>query len=336
MAKHILIIGGTRNLGHFLALKLLEAGHQVTLLNRGQTPDELPGDLPRLRADRSDKTQLAHALAGRSFDGVVDTTLYNGRDAQAIVELLAGRTGQYIFISTGQVYLVRPEVKRPFREEDYEGPVMAEPPPDSGDHHDWLYGVEKRQVEDVLSLAWRSRQFPFVSLRLPMVNSERDHFQRIYNYLLRLQDGGPILLPPPPRLALRHVYGEDVVKAIVTVIDKGLTQGRAYNISQDETIELEDFLRLLADIAGRPLQTVTVAREELEARHLLPGCSAFSDPWMSALDNRRSKQELGLVYTPLAVYLQKIVHYYQTQALPPAGYQRRQEELELASGSAVL
>jgi len=36
----VLIIGGTRNLGHLLSLELLETGHQVTVFNRGQTPDE--------------------------------------------------------------------------------------------------------------------------------------------------------------------------------------------------------------------------------------------------------------------------------------------------------
>ena len=38
----ILILGGTRNLGHVTALALLEAGHNVTVMNRGITPDELP------------------------------------------------------------------------------------------------------------------------------------------------------------------------------------------------------------------------------------------------------------------------------------------------------
>jgi nucleoside-diphosphate-sugar epimerase len=330
-AKNILIIGGTRNLGHTLTLQLLAAGHRVTLLNRGQTPDELPAGLPRLRADRSDPAQLAQALAGRDFEVVIDTTLYNGPDAAAVVELLAGRVGQYIFISTGQVYLVRLGVERPFREADYAGPVMAAPAPDSDDYHEWLYGFEKRQAEDVLTAAWQNRGFPFVSLRLPMVNSERDHFKRIYNYLLRLQDGGPILLPAGPALSLRHVYGGDVVQAIMRVIDQGVHQGQAFNISQDETISLEDFLAMLAELAGRPLRTVAVPREALVVRQLLPACSPFSDPWMSALDNRLGKEALGLEYTPLPVYLQKLVTHYQTHSVPPPeSYQWRAVELELA------
>lgn len=330
---NILIIGGTRNLGHLLTLQLLAGGHHVTLFNRGQTPDELPGEVTRLRGNRSDPAQVKQALAGRSFDVVVDTTLYNGPDAQAIAEILDGRVGSYIFISTGQVYLVRQGLSRPFKEEDYpQGDVMPAPPVDHAfDYENWLYGVEKRAAEDVLAEAWAERGFPVVSLRLPMVHSERDHYGRIYGYFLRLGDGGPILLPSGPRLPVRHIYVEDVVRAIVRVLSPGPWTGRAYHISQDETLSLDEFLRLLAELAGYPLRTVTIDRALLEAQQLLPGCSPFSGLWMSELNNGRSKTELGLSYTPVRLYLDKLVNYYRLAGLPaPAGYQRRADELKLA------
>jgi nucleoside-diphosphate-sugar epimerase len=330
----ILIIGGTRNLGHLLTLELLQAGHRVTVFNRGQTPDELPADVQRLRSDRSDPARLAPALAGRSFDGVVDTTLYNGADAQTITALLDGRVGQYLFLSTGQVYLVRGALPRPFAEDAYEGPIMPAPPPGTRDHEEWRYGVEKRHAEDVLARAWQTRRFPFTTLRLPMVNSERDHFHRIYGYLLRLWDGGPILLPTGAHLPLRHVYGEDVVRAVVTVIQTGLGKGCVYNIAQEETLAVEDFLTLLARMAGCELRLTRIDKALLERHKLLPDCSLFSDPWMSELDNQRSKAELGLQYTPLRVYLRKLVGHYENDPPPtPAGYQRRSEEIELARGA---
>jgi hypothetical protein len=52
---------------------------------------------------------------------------------------------------------------------------------------------------------------------------------------------------------------------------------------------------------------------------------------MSALDNRRSKQELGIVYTPLRSYLKKLVSYFQAHPIKDIeGYQQRARELELA------
>jgi nucleoside-diphosphate-sugar epimerase len=330
----ILIIGGTRNLGHLLTLRLLETGHRVTVFNRGQTPDELPPEVTRLRGDRSDPSQLKVALAGRFFDTVVDTTLYTGPDAQRVVEIFADCVGRYVFIGTGQVYLVREGLSRPFKEADYaKGEAMAAPPVENSfDYQNWLYGADKRAAEDTLAAAWQEHQFPYVSLRLPMVHSERDQMDRIYNYFLRLQDGGPILLPDHPGLPVRHIYGEDVVKAIIRVLDPGPWSGQAYHISQEETLSLAEFLTLLAEIANYPLQTITLDRALLEKHQLLPGCSPFSSPWMSELDNQRSKAELGLTYTPVRLYLEKLVAHYRTAQLPsPAGYQRRAEEIRLAA-----
>lgn len=329
----ILIIGGTRNLGHLLTLRLLAAGHQVTVFNRGQTPDELPGEVTRLRGDRSVPAELKQALAGRSFDAVVDMTLYNGPDAQAVVEILAGRVGSYVFIGTGQVYLVRLGLSRPFKEEDYDRgePLAAPPVENTFDYQNWLYGVDKRAAEDILFAAWNEHGFPVVSLRLPMVHSERDPMFRIYNYILRLRDGGPLVLPDGLRLSLRHIYGEDVVAAIMRVLKPGSWTGRAYHISQNETLGLEEFLNLLASLSGYPLKTVTVSRAALESRQLLPGCSPFSGLWMSELDNARSLAELGMTYTPVHVYLEKLVGYYlPAQLPPPAGYLHRAEEMKLA------
>ena len=330
-----LIIGGTRNLGPSIVAALREEGYRVTVFNRGQTPDELPGDIERLHGDRSNIAQLGKAVAGREFDLVVDTTLYTGPEAEAVIDLFSGRTGRYFFLSTGQVYLVRTAVQRPFQEADYAGPVMPEPPQsDESEHRNWAYGFHKRAAEDAFALAWAEREFPFTSLRLPMVNSERDSYERIYGYFLRLEDGGPILLPDDGGLPLRHVYGEDVVRATMRIAKSDAGKGEAYNIGQDETVSLEEFLRLLAGLMQRPLTIVRLPRARLERAGLLPHCSPFSDPWMSALDNARSKRELGMKYTRLNIYLRKLVEFYQSSPRRAiAGLARRKEESSLAAAA---
>ena len=328
---NILIIGGTRNLGHFLTLSLVSRGHCVTLLNRGQTRDDLPAGIPRLRADRCDEAQLRGALVGREFDAVVDTALYRGREAREVVDVLDGRVGRFVFISTGQVYLVRTGAARPFSEEAYSGALMAEPQGSSSDLNDWRYGIEKREAEDVLAEAWERRCFPVTSLRLPMVASERDHYSRIHGYLLRLRDGGPLLLPRPPWLGVRHVDVHDVVAAIERLLASSAGLGRTYNVSPDETLTLGAFLDLLATIACVPKRTVLVDRALLESRALLPACSPMSDAWMSELDNARGRSELGLSYTRVAETLRRIVAHYDAHPGPsPASYGRRAEELALA------
>lgn len=328
---NVLIIGGTRNLGHALTEALLEAGHRVTVLNRGLSQDNLPEAVARLHCDREDPAQLKRALMGKSFDAVVDNVLYKGHEAETIAELLAGRVGHYIFLSTGQVYLVREGVERPFKEEDYEGRLMPAPKLNTFGYEEWLYGIEKRQAEDALNQAHLKTGFPHTSLRLPMVNSERDHFKRLYNYILRIKDGGPILAPETPNYPLRHIYGGDVVRLILRLIETGAGKGRAYNISQEETIALDDFLAMVGDIMGIAPQVVRVKWSALYANGFLPDCSPFSDRWMSELDNTRSKSELGMVYTPLRVYLEKLVRYYeQHPPAKPTSYLRRHSEKNLA------
>jgi hypothetical protein len=77
---------------------------------------------------------------------------------------------------------------------------------------------------------------------------------------------------------------------------------------------------------------VRIPAPVLESLDLIPHCSPFSDPWMSELDDRRSKLELGMQYTAVAVYLQKLIDYFASHQLPlPDGYQRRSEEIQLAN-----
>lgn len=336
--KKILIIGGTRNMGYFLAQRLLQTDHHITLLNRGVTPDDLPGQIARLRCDRTDAAQMRRALAGREFDVVVDMTLFTHSEAETVVELLSGRVGHFIMVSTGQVYLVRGGAQRPYREADYDGPLKDAPPPNTYDYEEWLYGMDKRAVEDVLFQAHADQGFPVTTLRLPMVNSERDGFLRLYSYLLRLQDGGPVLLPDGPSPRLRHIYAGDVVTAILRLIDGDATatSGLSFNISQDETVTIEDFLALLGQTLNLTPELRYVPRDLLEANGLLPDCSPFSDRWMSELDNRRSKDVLGMHYTPLPDYLAAIVaHYRENPPAPPASYRRRRTEKQIGSSESA-
>jgi nucleoside-diphosphate-sugar epimerase len=328
-----LVIGGTRNLGPSIVRALLEQGYGITVLNRGQTHDDLPPAVERLRCDRTNPAQLKQAVGGREFDVVVDTTLYNGIEAESVVELFTDRVGRYVFLSTGQVYLIRVGVERPFKEEDYEGPLMAEPShSDVSDHQNWVYGFEKRSAEDAFARAWEQRQFPFTSLRMPIVNSERDHYDRLYGYFLRLRDGGPILVPEGDGLPLRHVYGEDVAQAIIRLLALDVGKGRAFNISQDETLSLQHFLELLAKLMHSPLDMVRVPRAELEREGLLPDCSPFSGRWMSSLENLRSKKELEISYTPIQAYLERLVRHFQAATDRKVdGYLQRSKELELAN-----
>lgn len=336
MAK-TLIIGGTRNLGHVTALALIEAGHDVAIMNRGVTRDELPSEVERLRGDRNDTEQLHAAVGSRKFDLIFDTTTYTGAEARQAVEVFGERANRYVFVSSGQVYLVREDLSRPFREEDYDGPVMRAPTNDSADYPSWLYGADKRDAEDVFMGAREKTRFPVTTLRLPMVASERDHYGRIQAYAARILDGGPLLVPAGEGLPLRHVYVGDVARLIVGFVGSDVGLARDYNISYGSSMPLSRFIEVLGAAAGKSPEVLRVDRDKLVARGLLPHCSPFSGKWMSELDNTRSIEELsaiGLSYTSPETYLPQLIADYEQRWIPggaaPDGYSQRAEELAFA------
>jgi hypothetical protein len=55
---------------------------------------------------------------------------------------------------------------------------------------------------------------------------------------------------------------------------------------------------------------------------------------MSSLDNSRSKKELGIAYTPMREYVDKLVRYFRSKpvrAIP--GYAQRERELALTTAA---
>jgi nucleoside-diphosphate-sugar epimerase len=328
----VLAVGGNRFVGYELTWRLLAGGHQVTLFNRGRLADPFGERVERLRGDRA-TSDFPRLLAGRSFDAAVDFAAFVEPDARAAADVLLGRVGHYVFISTGQVYLVREDCPRPSREGDYDGAVMPAPPEGHPDRADWEYGVGKRACEDVLAEAWASRRFPATRLRLPMVYGERDHSRRLEGYLWRLLDGGPLLVPDGSTHPVRHVYAGEVVRLVLGLLGREDTFGQAYNVCQRETPALPEYLRLLADAMGSASALLPVSGDELHDAGLQPAAvSPFSGRWMSFLDPSRARDDLGFEHRPMGECLRSVVASFV--AHPPAdrppAYAGRPRELELA------
>lgn len=330
----VLVIGGSRFMGLRLVWHLLAAGHQVTTLNRGQHADPFAGRIARLRADRT-SPEFLEALRPLSFDAAVDFAAFDGDDARGAVRALEGRVGHYIFISSGQVYLVREGSERipgmPFTESAYAGRVMAAPE-GPRDRAEWLYGVRKRDAEDVLGDAFAASGFPYTALRLPMVEGERDPSGRMESYLWRILDGHGVLVPDGGPQRLRHIYSGDVARAIVALLGRSETFGEAYNLCQEEMPTLREFLELLADLLGAPRRIQAIASDRLLSAGIRPEVvSPFSTAWMSLLDPGKAQRDLGFRHEPIETYLGHIVAAFYSRPLqePPESYALRSAELHL-------
>jgi hypothetical protein len=96
----LLLIGGPKFLGRAVADAALERGHELTFFNRGRTNPDLYPESERLVGDRDGHL---HALAGRTWDSVIDTSGYVPHVVRSSAEALAG-SGLYCFVSSISVY----------------------------------------------------------------------------------------------------------------------------------------------------------------------------------------------------------------------------------------
>jgi nucleoside-diphosphate-sugar epimerase len=93
--------GGSGVISSACARVAVASGIDLTVLNRGQTASRpLPAGVTELRADARDAAAVQRALRGREFDSVVDWVAFTTEHVRADLELLRGRTGQYVFISS--------------------------------------------------------------------------------------------------------------------------------------------------------------------------------------------------------------------------------------------
>ena len=87
---NILIVGGTSFVGRAIGWAAVQSGHQLTVINRGVTPSDLPTNVTRLVGDRQ---RDLGALASLTFDATVDVTAYRPRDVAVLHEALGDRGG---------------------------------------------------------------------------------------------------------------------------------------------------------------------------------------------------------------------------------------------------
>jgi hypothetical protein len=102
MALSVLYIGGTGQISLPCVEASLAAGHDVTILNRNKTAVPLSKGVKTLIGDMND---VAYGeLGDKHFDVVAQFRLYNPDQMRRDITTFAGKTGQYVFISSASVY----------------------------------------------------------------------------------------------------------------------------------------------------------------------------------------------------------------------------------------
>jgi nucleoside-diphosphate-sugar epimerase len=102
MTLSVLYIGGTGQISLPCVEASAAAGHKVTVLNRGKTAVPVPADVEMVVGDMNDDAY--GELGSRHFDVVAQFRLYTPDQMKRDIATFAGKSGQYVFISSASVY----------------------------------------------------------------------------------------------------------------------------------------------------------------------------------------------------------------------------------------
>lgn len=104
MALNVLFIGGTGEISLTSVRIALEAGHKVTVFNRGRTSvSELPRGVTSISGDIHDRVSYAQ-LGELNFDVVCAFMVFLPEEIQRDIKLFTGKVGHYIFVSSASCY----------------------------------------------------------------------------------------------------------------------------------------------------------------------------------------------------------------------------------------
>lgn len=308
-------------MGRALVERLLARGDRVTLANRGVSPDPFGRAVRRLAADRFRPGELPRALRGRGdFDAAVDFLGVDRAPSLEAAEILSGRAGHFVHLSSTAVYEIVADPGRPLQEEDYDGP----PGPPLRDPRAAAYARRKRAAEEALREVAGRTGLPVTILRPGFVEGPCDPTGRTWRYLAWLRSGRTIPLPDGGRQRISRVFRDDVVDALVAALAHGPPpRPRAYDVAQDETPSLAGYLQRMARVLGVTPRFRDVPAEVLRADEELRAWHPF---WIDqerdlVVSGRRARRELGLQPTPLEAWLAHTCAWIESDAnpLPPPG-----------------
>ena len=290
----LLVLGGTRFLGHAVAAEAVSRGFDVTCLARGEA-GTAPVGARFVTGDR-DTDRGLEAVDGTRWDAVVDVSRQPGQVRRAVASLDAEH---WVFVSTANVYAsLEPhlgedaELVAPF-----EGDVAT--PAD--------YGPAKVACENAVRAAVdRGAAASATIARLGLIGGPGDETGRSGYWPWRFAHptDGDVIVPDDPDFPVTLIDVRDVAVWLVDAAEHRLDG--VFNGCGD-TVSFAEAMRVAADVAGSsvPARPVAPSRlAELGVQAWMGPCSLplwVDDPewrWFGVLDSTRTRDK-GLTTRPL-------------------------------------
>jgi nucleoside-diphosphate-sugar epimerase len=239
----VLFVGGTGIISSACVAAALEAGHEVSILNRGlsKLPSQVSPDRT-LIADASNELQVREALGNRHFDVVIQWTAYVPAQVELDVRLYAN-VDQYIFISSASAYEKPPAhwlitestpLKNPF----------------------WQYSRDKIACEEALVTAHQASGFPMTIIRpsltygVSQIPVAVGSWAKPFTIIDRMRRGAKILVPGDGTSLWTITHNSDFARGLIPLFGNPGAIGEDFHITSDEALTWNQIYLLVGEAAG--------------------------------------------------------------------------------------
>lgn len=251
-----LIIGGTGTISSAVVHLLLERNWEVYVINRGTKP--LPEGSVSIIADINDEALVKEKLGDMKFDTVCEFIGFVPEQVERDYRLFAGRTNQYIYISSASAY------HKPARSYIVnEGTALANP--------HWQYSRDKIACENLLMKHYREDGFPMTIVRpshtydennIPLGVHGKNGFWQVVK---RIKEEKPVIIQGDGTSLWTLTFNTDFAVGFVGLMGNPHTIGEAFQITSDETLTWNQIYEEIAKALGVPLHPYHVASDFLSA-----------------------------------------------------------------------
>lgn len=275
----VLFIGGTGQISLPCVARAAAEGHEVTVLNRGETSVPLPDGVKSLVGDMAAENPYA-ALEGKSFDVICQFKAFTPDQVERDIAAFSGRVGQYVFISSASVY------EKPARHY-----VITEKTPTVNPF--WKYSQDKIACEAMLKA---NKSFPWTIVRpshtmrvgLPTQLVEGDDLGR------RMIEGKPVLVSGDGTSPWTLTRPVDFAVPFVRLFGKDGAVHEDFHITQDRAYTWDQIYHALARGLGVEPNIVHVPAETiLRYQPDWAGPLMGDKMWAALFDNSKIKALVG-------------------------------------------
>lgn len=299
----ILFLGGTGFIGPHQIEYALARGHEVAAFNRGRNPGLFGDKVEELIGNRDATIDdgLGVLEGSRTWDVVVDNSGYVPRHVRDSAELLNGRVGRYIYISTTGVYDFdkTPSV-------DHESPLHTQFP-DTEEVTGETYGPLKAECDLIVQEVFGDTA---TIVRPTVIVGPGDRTDRFTYWVDRFHRGGDIVCPPDPSREAAWIDVRDLASWLIALAETN-TPGIFNAAGPASPINHEQVMYGFRAFSAGPVELHWPTRELLEE-------VGFNWPWFWKGERARHMDSsasvaAGLTYRSLAESIRDTWEWWMEQ-----------------------